>query len=324
MREDTTPLDRVVSSGTIPSPYPPLAVFEKLPKTIAAGSVAAFTAMLLLVVLPMLWIFRITQHQPFPVSAMPILALLPLAWLGGRIYLPVSLRLMARQSNHDKEKFNPAPLEHHVGVAYCGNLWFLNGDNSWDRGYVAIDERNLNFRGYGPAFTLPLRQISSVWMGRSDLLLSNGLPRLFVEWIHPSGRPNIFSLEIRNQRSFATTWARAHELANEIRERVRCAKPPQYKEAVWPFESSTLEFTTAPGRQAINWTDRITGAAYGGVTVLVFLLIGKFFKSVLYVDAKTYLIAIAAFACPAVYRAVVFNRVCRRGKGVAAQLIHAN
>jgi hypothetical protein len=189
-------------------------------------------------------------------------------WLLVWLMSHASILQMADQEARDKPHFDPVgEHERYVGIAYGETDWVFRGDTSWDRGYVRSDASCLEFRGFGPSFRLPLNRIRAVRCARTGLGSINHLPRIYVDWEHPSGRTNTFSLEIRSARSRSDSNLKTLELAGWLndflweRDCFGGDATGGETEVRWPIESSQLDLRFFPRSDLLRLFDRAAALA---------------------------------------------------------------
>jgi len=230
--------------GSIPRTNKTLAIFSALPEmrspflirllywTLFGGLIVGGTA---------LASYAFNGWKQYAVTIVSVFFAVNAAGFTGR---KLGLLAMFLQSRADRRAFNPHPNEIHVGVAYCDDVWGFRGDTSWDRGYLSIEDQSIAFRGFGPAFRLPLSNVTSLEIKASRGTLTNNLPRLYVGWQRPNGRDNIINIEIRDQLTWRSTAKAILRLRNMIREHMGIPDVGRSLEAEWPFESSSVELPT--------------------------------------------------------------------------------
>ena len=193
----------------------------------------------LFVVFPFLsWLF-------IRMGSYPVFAILGGLLLSGSITISViqyiSLNRLRLQAEVDAKQFQAGSGERHVGIAYCNGIWLYRGETSWDRGFLGFRNGFLTFRGLGPNFCLPTSSIQTAWIA-IDGMGVNQLPRLFVNWNHPTTGSNTLSFEIRKNQNRGKCFVEVEELLDWVRRLPREAVA--IDETIWPVESTSI---TLPG-----------------------------------------------------------------------------
>jgi hypothetical protein len=231
------------------------------------------------------------------------LAIVPFSLLGGLAVLWLRgyrcLDFMAGQRQKDEPLLQPiGEAERYVGIAYADADWSFRGDTSWDRGFIRCDGSNIEFRGFGPGFRLPLNRVRAVSCARTGLGSPNHLPRVYVAWEHPSGRMNSFSLEIRTARSRAEEIRRSVDLADWL---CNCLPGRADDDAtpIWPFESSKLELRSFPSSSLVTQSEQARIARTSVSFALMLILLPVFMAHGF--SRHSDLVLFGAFSVPAAW-----------------------
>jgi hypothetical protein len=260
----------------VPESHVGMQTFAKLPK-IAVSQWVGFYAMLapiLIMVLTVTILAQINQKDKAIGMSLIVFGGI-LSFVGFAFCLRFVHSLFeAKQARKDKQTFEASKNETHIGVAYVDHFWEFRNDTSWDRGFLTYDKGFLCFRGFGPEFRLPVANIHDIWLattGPSPF----GSTRIFVRWVHPESGFNTFSLEIRSKRSVRERLVKAEELANSVRSLLGNVDGERDK-AIWPFQSSSLNFARYPDHQVVEWKDvfmaALSGLFWGSITSLLVYL----------------------------------------------------
>ena len=158
-----------------------------------------------------------------------------------------------KQALEDAKTFDAKSYEQHVGVAYCDYIWAFKNETSWDRGFISFAGGLLCFRGFGPIFRLPGSAIERVWIA-VPTTGTHKLPRVYVEWNHPTSDKNVLSFEIRGTVNLDEACEEAEKLASWLKNLPR-SEPEHQNLIVLPFESKSLNFAKDPARQIIEKKD---------------------------------------------------------------------
>jgi hypothetical protein len=263
-----------ILTGTLPPDTPELQSFASVPRDrgMLAGfwlaPVAAFYGVVALgFLVPANYLPILNKAPQGLLLIVPVLALA--VWVTYRMTRIIGFAWMRAVKRRDFERLGPAAAqERYVGVAYTSGDWAYRGDTSWDRGYLSVRSGAINFRGFGPPFSLPKARIRSVAVKKTESVATNSLPRVFVQWDALDGEPNFVSLEIRDAGNRPATLSAVDELAKWIGTALTETEGTMWKGEL-PFPSSNFASSRADNVQLATRTDLfVAGAVTFGCVAL--------------------------------------------------------
>jgi len=202
-----------------------------------------------------------------------------LVWLLGRVALRKIGRLI--QKWLDEKQFEPSAQDLHVSVAYTEDLVSLKGSDSWDRGYLSLNDGILDLRGYGSRFAMPVSAITGMYIGQAEGIYGRSDPRLYIVWKRPDDDESTLSIEVLETKD-------KRESLEHLAEALRGTQANDDIEPQWPVLSPS--FSAIDFFPRIKKEDRKPAVAICASSPLLFLLVGLGLDSLVkhHTEAHTY------------------------------------